>query len=443
MNPFGLSSKLTISRILHAGYIFKCNQTQIAFDPIFENPFSRNCYAFPNVEFDLSQIEKLHLDAVFISHYHDDHCSLESLNHLQRETPIYAYCIHEELFEMLREMGFKNVTPLRIDKAVQVGSIEVTPRRALDEDVDSLFQIKAAGLNILNVVDSWIDEDTLKVLAQESPWDMILWPFQTMREIEVIAPSPAANTPVEIPKEWLKQLQILNPKYIVPSSCQFIQESWSWYNHALFPITYKFFQEEIAKILPLTQVVRLNPSVSIDLDKNSLAFTSPLAWIKTVGDQNVDYNFQPELTPPPTHEIAQRFLALSAEQTQRVFKYCEKDLLEKYNSLPPNEEVYFQTPKLWQLSLFDHNGKGFHFYYSVEARNLKRLDQMNPSPDWSTEVAIARLYGALAHGESLTSMYMRINAPPFEDIVDDPLVASLFNGEFGSYQKAQLLRLQR
>lgn len=50
---------LKISRILHAGYIFTKDQTNIVFDPIFENPFSFNCYAFPEVEFDLESLKKL------------------------------------------------------------------------------------------------------------------------------------------------------------------------------------------------------------------------------------------------------------------------------------------------------------------------------------------------------------------------------------------------
>ena len=79
---------LKISRILHAGYVFECDGTLIAFDPIFENPFSRNCHAFPDVRFDHARIRGMRPDAVFISHFHDDHCSLESLDLLDRATPL-------------------------------------------------------------------------------------------------------------------------------------------------------------------------------------------------------------------------------------------------------------------------------------------------------------------------------------------------------------------
>ena len=113
---------LRISRILHAGYVFECEGTQIAFDTIFENPFSRNCHAFPDVRFDLEQIRQLTFDAVFISHFHDDHCSLESLALLDRATPLYIYCLFDELFAMVRELGFSNVTALKINAPVSIGT---------------------------------------------------------------------------------------------------------------------------------------------------------------------------------------------------------------------------------------------------------------------------------------------------------------------------------
>jgi metal-dependent hydrolase (beta-lactamase superfamily II) len=90
-----------------------CEGTRIAFDTIFENPFSRNCHAFPDVRFDHEQIRRQRFDAVFISHFHDDHCSLESLDLLDRATPLYIYCIFEELFDMVRQLGFVHVQPLR------------------------------------------------------------------------------------------------------------------------------------------------------------------------------------------------------------------------------------------------------------------------------------------------------------------------------------------
>lgn len=443
---------LKISRILHAGYVFECDGTLIAFDPIFENPFSRNCHAFPDVRFDHAQIRSLAFDAVFISHFHDDHCSLESLDLLDRRTPIYMYCLFDELFAMVRELGFLNVQPLRIDAPVSVGPFEVIPREALDAEVDSMFQIRAAGLNVLNVVDSWMDPDTLDKLAQYAPWDVVLWPFQTMREIDVLSPSRATPAPAELPDDWIDQLKVLNPRYVVPSSCQFLQEAWSWYNQAFFPITYRQFQRDVEAALPDTRVVRLNPSVSVTLDATSLQASPPLAWVIPVGEQDVDYDYDATLPAPHTADIARRFPALTAPQAERVFDYCRTGLLDKYREMELPEDSFFEKPRLWRLTLYDHAGAASHFHYRLQGDSIDMIAAADGALSWTTEVPESKVYAALELGESLTSMYMRINDTAFDaateadlasaDIVDDPLIRCLFNDAFGAYQAAQLRRLR-
>jgi L-ascorbate metabolism protein UlaG (beta-lactamase superfamily) len=443
---------LKISRILHAGYVFDCAGTQIAFDPIFENPFSRNCHAFPDVRFDCDKIRGLSLAAVFISHFHDDHCSLESLDLLDRKTPIYLYCLFDELFAMIRELGFSDVRHLRVNEPVTVGAFEVIPREALDSDVDSMFQVKAAGLNVLNVVDSWIDPDALTLLAQDAPWDMVLWPFQTMREIDVLSPSRASPAPAALPQDWIDQLKVLDPRYVVPSSCQFLQEPWSWYNQAFFPITYRQFQQEVEAALPGAQVVRLNPSVSVLLDRHSLQPSAPLEWVLPVGDQDVDYQYREHAPWPATADIAGRFAALSAAQTARVMDYLQVGLLEQYREMELPEDSYFQAERLWRLSVYDHASACTQLHYRVHGDTISLVADSGGALSWATEIPISKVYAALELGESLTSMYMRINEATFDaateadigdaDIVDDPLIRCLFDDAFGAYQAAQLRRIK-
>jgi hypothetical protein len=260
-----------------------------------------------------------------------------------------------------------------------------------------------------------------------------------MREIEVIAPDRAVPAPKELPPEWIEQLKILNPKYIVPSSCQFVMESWSWYNHAFFPVTYRQFKLEIELALPDSKIVRLNPSISVELN-NSLSISDSLSWVKPVGEQDVDYEYIPDLVAPPTSEISKRFSKLSDKQTESVFEYCLLGLLEKYKSLTGLEDVYFETTRIWKLSVYDHLGKPTDFYYNIKSENIE-ITSKQDSFDWVTEVPIAKLYAALEQGEALTSMYIRINKSQFEDIVDDPLIRCLFNSNVGDYQKAQLKKM--
>ena len=442
---------IKISRILHAGYVVDCGDVKIAFDPVFENPFSRNCHAFPAVRFDHERIRALKFDAVFISHFHDDHCSLESLDLLARDTPIYLYCLFDELFAMLRELGFRDVRPLSIDVPVQLGAISVTPRRALDADVDSMFHIAADGLNVLNVVDSWIDPEDLPQLARHGPWDMVLWPFQTMREIDVLSPARASPAAPELPPDWIEHLGLLAPRYIVPSSCQFLQEPWSWYNHAFFPITYRQFQREIEAALPESRVLRLNPSVSVLLDGTSLTPAAPLDWVLPVGQQDVDYDYQPGLAPPSTATIARHFAPLTGEQAGVVAAYCATGLLATYRGMELPDESFFEQPRQWALSVYDHLGAATDYHYLVQGDSIEATAP-SAAPAWRTEIPAAKLYAGLALGESLTSMYLRINDGEFDaateaaqraaDLVDDPLIRCLFDDAFGAYQSAQLRRLK-
>lgn len=434
-----------ISRILHAGYLLEHNKTQVFFDPIFENPFSHNCFAFPQVKFDVQSIQQLTPSAVFISHYHDDHCSFESLNLIKRETPIYIYCVFEEMLCLLNELGFKNVTSLDLNIPIQIDDIIVTPRVALDRDVDSMFHIQVEGLNILNVVDSWIDSDCLTLLSRFAPWDLVLWPFQTMKEIDALSPRQAKPAERSLPIEWLQQLQILKPKSIVPSSCQFIFEEWSWMNQAYFPISYQQFELDVVRQFPQTKVLKLNPSCSLILDNQTIVEGPPLSWIHPLGSQDLDYSYQEAFKAPKTSEIAKQFDELNKADLDLVHQFCTQQLVNIYaNLVVPEESRFFDNMK-WKLSIFDHLGISTDFYYEIHGQKIKLLEESRQEFDWLTEIPSSKIFAALKGSEATNSIYIRINdfqtAGQDLDPMLDPLLRCMYGREFASYQKYQLKKI--
>jgi hypothetical protein len=130
--------------------------------------------------------------------------------------------------------------------------------------------------------------------------------------------------------------------------------------------------------------------------------------------------------------------------------YCRAGLLEKYGAVEAASD-YFDQTRMWQLSIYDHAGVATHFRYRLEPDGTAYPDDGNAPLGWATEIPAAKLYAALELGESLTSMYMRINDTVFDadierdladaEVVDDPLIRCLFSDTFGAYQKAQLRRL--
>ena len=447
--------KIKITRILHAGYIFEDKTCKIVFDPIFENPFSVNCYAYPNLEFDFEKIKQLKFDAVFISHFHDDHCSFESLNLIKRSTPIYIYCLNEEMLQLIRKLGFSNVYALSLGETVQVGNLKVTPHRALDEEVDCIFQIGSENLNILNVVDSWIDYDKVKELSSIK-WNLILWPFQTMREIEVLSPNRFEKASEEIPFEWVEQLQSLNPKYLIPSSCQFINEKWSWYNHAFYPISYQKFIKQMQQALPFAKIFKFNAGASIVLSENEFNWLEMVDWVKPIGPQDLDYEYKPNQKAPSMFEVAKNFKALSFEQRQQINDFCQIQLVEKLNKLEIVAEDYFnQSLFVWRLKVYINQGADVAIYDFKKINNkFELLAQAENESEffWLTEISDSKLWSAVFEAEALTSLYLRINDHQFKpknekilkeiSLTEDPLVRVLYDDSFASYQKNQLQKLR-
>lgn len=449
--------RVTVGRLLHAGYVIEANEVCVLFDPVFEIPFSRNCYPFPECSFEHEKIRALRPSAVFISHVHDDHLCLKSLDLIARSTPIYLYAVNEIYFSMIKALGFSSVLKLLVDETIQVApSFLVTPRLALDPDVDCLLQIQVRDLNILNVVDSWVDPVALVSMRQVQRWDLVMWPFQTMRELQVLEPSRSSKE-IEIPFEWAEVLRELNPKCLIPSSCQFKHEEWSWYNWSLFPISYESFKGWVKKILPDAQYLRLDPGARVELSKDDCAHTiSALDFVHRRSQDEVDYVYRPDQKPQSLNEIAAHFPKLSLEEEDRIDQVCKsaipKSLQNKFNDL----DDYFTNGCRWGLKVyFPHIKTYIYDFRNGEVEFLEIENQssqlLSVGNQWLTEICGSKLWSALQTGETLTSLYMRINDTQFSikteskiavvDILQDPLIRFLFDERQDLYHRHQLKEL--
>jgi hypothetical protein len=142
---------------------------------------------------------------------------------------------------------------------------------------------------------------------------------------------------------------------------------------------------------------------------------------------------------------------LNEAEAALVLDFCRHGLLESYRDMELFEDSYFQQPRLWRLSLYRHDGEATVLHYRLDGDLIDLVPGTDEAPSWTTDVPLAKCHAALVLGESLTSMYMRINDADFDaatleqlkqaDITDDPLICCLFNDAIGAYQAAQLKRL--
>lgn len=442
---------IAINRILHAGYIFDDGYSKIVFDPLVENPFSYNCYAFPHVSIDVSKIKNTKYDAIFISHYHDDHLSLKSLQYFDRHIPIYLYSHYDVFFELLRDLGFTEVHKIHLNQVVQIHNFAVTAWPALESDVDTIFQIQNKDINVLNVVDSWIDWQTHSKLSQLQ-WDVILWPFQIMREKEVLSPNRLKHENIDFPQAWTEQIKGLNPRYIVPSSCQFRFEDWSWYNHHFFAVTYQQFKQMISTNLKNTEVIILDPGQGYLFDKSCTKMASHLDWITIDEVRHSDYELNLNVVPSHTSNIAHHFQQLQSQESIQVHQFCQNEIPRKLTSIfqNTNQESYWkEKTKNWKLIVYDHLGQPISYIYCIDSESVTLLSADTVDViDWQTEILEFKLYSAMINGESLISLYVRINDILFTDqveknltdidLLEDPLLKCLYSEDVAHYQKRQL-----
>lgn len=438
---------LKITRILHAGYIFESEDIQIIFDPIFESPFSFNCHAHPKVEFNYEEIKSLTPTAIFISHIHEDHFSLISLNLINKKTPIYIYSKNKEVLDLIQSLGFKDIFLIEIGRTYQFKNIKIHVYEALDRDMDSIFHIECGKIQVLNVVDSWIPDSTFNVIAKLN-WDLILWPFQVFREIEVLCPEKLRFQNTTYPDELIQQLSLLSFKSIVPSSSQFQFERWSWLNQSFFAVTYDQFKGIIQNIKPLAEVIKLLPGKSIELNNTNTNInideTSGVQILKTVSDLD-EYFFDHQFKITSTGKIAENLPRVSDENRLGVLTFCEQILCEKISNLTMDPTDYFYSEKGWSLKIYFSSDDYVEKKFLVSANKCQKISSALDI-DWITEIPAIKLINAITEGESLTSLYLRIDScnldPDQLDPLSDPLLRVLYREDELSFQRHQLKTLQ-
>ena len=131
--------------------------------------------------------------------------------------------------------------------------------------------------------------------------------------------------------------------------------------------------------------------------------------------------------------------------------FCQAEIVERFQCLPEPQDAYFAKSRIWRLVIYNNLGQAFNFHYKIKLNLIESLGAELLDPSWLTEISMTKLYGALENGETLSSIYIRINDILFDsqtedelqdvDLIEDPLLRCLYQSSFGGYQKNQLRKL--
>lgn len=445
---------LKIHRLWHAGLLFESDQTRIVFDPIFENPFSVNCYVFPELapsNQDLSETVKkfTSVDAVIISHIHDDHFSLASLNHFNRDTEIYIYSKFSEAVTLLLSLGFRKVRLLDEGFSLAIGDFLVSGHQSQYPDVDQIYEIEVEGLRILNLVDSFPGEASVEYFSKNK-YDLLITPFQCMRELEILCPQIELDSSVQS-ADPLQKINILNARYVLAGACQFKFEKWSWLNFHYFKNSYAAFRNAVISSIPFAQPLQLAPLKTMIFNNKELTLEAPRPeCIHNSANQaeSEDYDFNLNSPVPTTSEVSQHFIHVSDVEFLSLVRFLETILVETYSNLESSDSPYFAGTWNYSITLWNGPNQQVNKYYEVSGSLMELLDKAPAEVHWRSEIVASKLLGAISGLETLSSLYLRLNDPrnefaPRKDIqfvspIEDPLIRVLFDDKPFSYQKSQL-----
>lgn len=228
----------------HASYLIQANSTNLLIDPVFGNFFENgDSVPFPDRQIQLNKIPKI--DAIFLSHFHDDHFDIESLKVIGIETPIYCPKSAYHILYLKKE-GFKNIFTLSPFTPIKLNSLTITPTPS-DSPIhlEYGFIFAEKDLYIWNQVDTVITPSILEEVTKKvtSHFHVIFCPYQLLLE-------HAAYWPQEclFPAQRYKRLKNItksfNTKFLIPSSSG-LKSFEEKMNYGLYPIDINVFKSDL------------------------------------------------------------------------------------------------------------------------------------------------------------------------------------------------------
>ncbi len=136
--------------LAHSSFIIECGGTVLVFDPWLKGPaYFRQWYLWP---VPLDDIEKIKIDAILISHGHEDHLhipTLKCINHTARI--FFPYQWRAGVKPFLNQLGFKEVTEAVSFTQYHVNDVKIT---YLGYSLESVIVVEHGNEVLVNINDA-------------------------------------------------------------------------------------------------------------------------------------------------------------------------------------------------------------------------------------------------------------------------------------------------
>lgn len=241
---------MNIEYICHASLLIETADLRIATDPWFAGPANcRQWYVFPKP---VNQDKIRDVEAIFISHGHEDHLHEESLRQMPKDAVVYyPYSFFGGAKEYIESLGFGTVNEAVTFRKLSVSS-ETTVTFILNSH-DSIIVVESGGQVLVNINDA-LHSYPEKVInyyvdAINQRWPKIDYVFcgfgGSSYFPNTMHISGKDDIEIGLAREQLfvhnfcKIVHDLNPRIAVPFAADFVllDDSQRWINEVRFPRT--------------------------------------------------------------------------------------------------------------------------------------------------------------------------------------------------------------
>lgn len=228
----------------HANLFVQGNGVNFLCDPWLEGrQYINNAsvWLYPPVRLKMADLPKL--DFIYISHEHDDHFSVDTLNQLPQDLPIYVLKFRERnriLYDRLLNLGKTNVIMLEPWETREINSnTKITIFPSDHGWVDSSCCIEHDGATLYHGNDNNIDVETQKKIAAKFNIDIAFLPYAGFSTFpasylfpEDVKKRFAEKKKTDVFESFVEMVKNLNPKYAVPAAGDMvIVGDYTWMNY--------------------------------------------------------------------------------------------------------------------------------------------------------------------------------------------------------------------
>lgn len=276
-----------IEYVTHASLLLKSEQVSLLTDPFyfFDDLIASFLCHFPYR--DLEPDHFGHLDYVFCSHIHDDHCHKETMLALKdRIGTLLLPAGKPDFADKLRAYGFETIVFLENEVTqLLTGGVSVTNYHDKN-GVDTALVIEMDGKTVLHQNDCRLDRETFERMAERFKIDYAFVPHTGNQELyPLLLPRPEA-TWRELSRareeagvaEFVENLRILKPRLVIPYSFTVAyhnrdQIHLNGYNRTTPPE----FCARVTRDIPNQPCVVIQPGDVIDTDDGAVTpYAAPL-----------------------------------------------------------------------------------------------------------------------------------------------------------------------